>query len=103
MPATALYSIELELQSFGEESCLRRCCAKFAFLSFVANLCCPMTRATYELVLGGQPTGRVEGALHFSVGVAPEKRATWRDDAQLQHTHQLLATLQCAISAEERV
>lgn len=103
MPANALYSIELEMQSFGEESCFRRCCAKILFLSFIVNLCCPMTRASYELVLGGQPTGRVEGGLHFSVGVAPEKKATWRDDVQLQHTHGLLATMQCAIAADERV
>jgi hypothetical protein len=103
MPAHALYSIELELKSYGKETCLRRFCAKIPGLAFIANLCCPMTRATYELVLGGQATGRVEGGLHYSLGVMPAKKSTWRDDAQLKHTHTLLATMQTVISADERV
>lgn len=103
MPTVSLYSIELELQSFGKETCFRRCCAKIECCAFIANLCCPMTRATYELVLGGEVTGRVEGGLHYSLGVSPKKQATWRDDAQLQHTHTLLATIHTTISADERV
>jgi hypothetical protein len=103
MPANSLYSIELELKSFGKETCFRRMCAQIECCAFFVNVCCPMARATYELVLGGQATERVEGGLHYSLGVMPKKQSTWRDDPQLQHTHTLLATMQTTITADERV
>lgn len=62
-----------------------------------------MTKANYDIELGGAVSNRVDGMLHYTVSVESKKKSTWKDDEALLQTHSMLATIQHSIDAESRV
>ncbi len=62
-----------------------------------------MTKANYDIELGGAVSNRVDGMLHYTVSVESKKKITWKDDEALLQTHSMLATIQHSIDAESRV
>ena len=77
----------------GENDCCKMC----------VTICCPMTKANYDIELGGAVSNRVDGMLHYTVSVESKKKSTWKDDEALLQTHSMLATIQHSIDAESRV
>jgi len=87
------YCIMMIVVLVGENDCCKMC----------VTICCPMTKANYDIELGGAVSNRVDGMLHYTVSVESKKKSSWKDDEALLQTHSMLATIQHSIDAESRV